>query len=92
MGTTCSKIAADYAPVLHAAQAACGAQDWPAGTLYVVATPIGNLADVTLRALHLLATADAIACEDTRHSAQMLRAWGIEAPRLLALHEHNEAE
>lgn len=92
MGTVGSKGAADYAPALAAAQAACGAQDWPAGTLYVVATPIGNLADATLRALHLLSIADAIACEDTRHSAQMLRAWGIEAPRLLALHEHNEAE
>lgn len=92
MGTASSGGAADYAPALAAAQAACGAQQWPAGTLYVVATPIGNLADVTLRALHLLALADAVACEDTRHSRQMLRAWGIEPPRLLAVHEHNEAE
>lgn len=92
MGTVGSKGAADYAPALAAAQAACGAQDWPAGTLYVVATPIGNLADVTLRALHLLSIADAIACEDTRHSRQMLQAWGVEPRRPLALHEHNEAQ
>lgn len=57
----------------------------------MVATPIGNLADVTLRALHVLGLVDAIACEDTRHTQAMLRAYGIDKP-LLALHEHNEAE
>ena len=61
----------------------------PPAALYVVATPIGNLADLTLRALHVLALVDAIACEDTRHSAALLRHFGIAKP-LLALHEHNE--
>lgn len=60
----------------------------------MVATPIGNLADITLRALHVLQLADAIACEDTRHTALLLRAYGIAAPasRLLALHQHNEQQ
>lgn len=62
--------------------------------LYVVATPIGNLADISLRALHLLALADAVACEDTRHTQQLLRAYGIDKPgsALLAVHQHNEAQ
>ena len=77
---------------LQAAQQAAGPQHYPAGALYVVATPIGNLADITLRALHVLQLADAIACEDTRHTQQLLRAYGIDARQLIALHEHNEAE
>ena len=76
---------------LQAAQAVAGAQHYPAGALYLVATPIGNLADITLRALHLLQQVDAVACEDTRHSGALLRAYGIERP-LLALHQHNERE
>ena len=69
-------------------------QHYPQGALYVVATPIGNLADITLRALHVLQTVDVVACEDTRHTQTLLRAYGIEAgsSRLLALHQHNEAE
>lgn len=60
----------------------------------MVATPIGNLADVSLRALHLLALADAVACEDTRHTQALLRALGLERPAggLIPLHQHNEAE
>lgn len=60
----------------------------------MVATPIGNLADITLRALHVLQLVDVIACEDTRHTQSLLRAYGIEhsSQQLLALHQHNEAE
>lgn len=57
--------------------------------LYVVATPIGNLRDITLRALETLAAADSILCEDTRMSARLLDHYGIRAPRY-PLHEHNE--
>lgn len=66
-------------------------QHYPESTLYVVATPIGNLADISLRALHVLQLATAIACEDTRHTQGLLRQYGIEKP-LLAVHEHNELE
>lgn len=62
-----------------------------AGALHVVATPIGNLGDLTLRAREVLASVDAICAEDTRHTRQLLGALGIERP-LLALHEHNEAD
>jgi 16S rRNA (cytidine1402-2'-O)-methyltransferase len=60
----------------------------PAG-LYVVATPIGNLGDLTARARATLAAADLIACEDTRHTRRLLQANGIDRP-LLSYHEHNE--
>lgn len=60
------------------------------GTLHVVATPIGNLEDVTLRALRVLREADLVLAEDTRHSAVLLRHHGIAA-RLRSLHAHNEA-
>jgi 16S rRNA (cytidine1402-2'-O)-methyltransferase len=77
---------------LHAAAAAAaGAQQYPPGTLYVVATPIGNLADITLRALHVLGLVDAVACEDTRVGGGLLRSYGLSKP-LLALHAHNEHE
>jgi 16S rRNA (cytidine1402-2'-O)-methyltransferase len=79
----------DLAP--SAAKAAAGMQHYPQATLYVVATPIGNLADISLRALHVLQLADAIACEDTRHTQGLLRQFGIDKP-LLAVHEHNELE
>lgn len=62
-----------------------------AGALHVVATPIGNLGDLTVRAREVLASVDAICAEDTRHTRQLLGALGIERP-LVALHEHNEAE
>lgn len=57
--------------------------------LYLVATPIGNLADITLRALHVLAHSDVIYCEDTRVSARLMQHYGISAP-LKAFHDHNE--
>ena len=64
-------------------------QDLPPGALYMVATPIGNMGDITLRALHVLNSVDGIACEDTRHSAPLLQHFGIHK-KCLALHEHNE--
>jgi 16S rRNA (cytidine1402-2'-O)-methyltransferase len=81
----------DASLLLRAAESAAGTQQYPAGTLYVVATPIGNLADLSLRALHVLALVDQVACEDTRHSGALLRHLGLSKP-LLALHEHNEAQ
>ncbi len=79
---------------LDAAHAAAASQHYPPGALYVVATPIGNLADISLRALHVLSLADCIACEDTRHTQSLLRAYGVDksAQQLLALHQHNEAQ
>lgn len=64
-------------------------QDLPARALYMIATPIGNMGDITLRALHILNSVDGIACEDTRHSAPLLQHFGIHK-KCVALHEHNE--
>ena len=82
-----------------AAQEAAGKQNYPASTLYIVATPIGNLADISLRALHVLNLVDAIACEDTRHTQPLLRTYGINVGNnlggkkpMLAVHQHNELE
>ncbi len=77
--------------IAQAAQAAAAGQSWPAGALYVVATPIGNRADLSLRAVHALGLADAVACEDTRNSGTLLAHLGLAKP-LLALHEHNERD
>jgi 16S rRNA (cytidine1402-2'-O)-methyltransferase len=66
-------------------------QTYPASTLYVVATPIGNIGDISLRALQVLALADAVACEDTRNTAQLLSRYSMVKP-LIAAHQHNERE
>jgi 16S rRNA (cytidine1402-2'-O)-methyltransferase len=66
----------------------CGAMP---GTLYLVATPIGNLADITHRALQVLRDVDLIACEDTRHTRKLLQHYGVET-KTISYHEHNEQQ
>src|SRR6267378_2575052 len=62
-----------------------------AGTLYLVSTPIGNLEDITHRAVRLLGEVELIACEDTRHTRKLLNHYGIKT-RTISYHEHNERE
>ncbi len=87
-------LTAQFDLALQAARQACAAQDYPTAALYVVATPIGNLADISLRALYVLQIADLLACEDTRHSQAMLRVLGIDKTKTqwLAAHQHNEQQ
>ena len=87
-------MSALFTSALAASAEAASGQHYPQGTLYVVATPIGNLADISLRALYVLGLVDAIACEDTRHTQSLLRAYGIDksASQLIAVHQHNEAQ
>ena len=76
---------------LRAAAADAASQDYPLATLYVIATPIGNRADITVRALACLARVDAVAAEDTRTARQLLHHYGIDKP-MIAAHRHNENE
>jgi 16S rRNA (cytidine1402-2'-O)-methyltransferase len=87
-------LTTSFAAALGAAKDAAASQHYPQGALYVVATPIGNLADISLRALHVLQIVDCVACEDTRHTQGLLRSYGLDRPgsQLLAVHQHNEAE
>lgn len=66
-------------------------QVYSVGTLYVIATPIGNVGDITLRALHVLSLVDAVACEDTRNTSLLLKRYGL-SKSLIAAHQHNERE
>jgi 16S rRNA (cytidine1402-2'-O)-methyltransferase len=66
-------------------------QVYPTATLYVVATPIGNVSDISIRALHVLALVDAVACEDTRNTGHLLTRFGLNKP-MIAAHQHNERE
>ena len=66
--------------------------DGGGGAIVLVATPIGNLGDLSPRAVEALRAADIIACEDTRHSGKLLHHAGITPRRLVAVHAHNEAE
>jgi 16S rRNA (cytidine1402-2'-O)-methyltransferase len=87
-------MSALFTSALAASAEAASGQHYPQSTLYVVATPIGNLADISLRALHVLGLCDAIACEDTRHTQALLRAYGVDknSGQLIAVHQHNEAQ
>jgi 16S rRNA (cytidine1402-2'-O)-methyltransferase len=84
-------LSIDALQIQQAAAAAAAAQQYPAPALYVVATPIGNLADITLRAVHVLSLVDAVACEDSRVAGALLHHLGLHKP-LIALHQHNERE
>lgn len=66
-------------------------QVYPLSALYVVATPIGNTGDITLRAINVLSIADAVACEDTRNTMHLLKRYGL-SKELIPAHEHNERE
>ena len=79
----------DTSLLRQAAALAAGHQHYPTAALYVVATPIGNLADLGLRAIQVLGLVDAVACEDTRVTGGLLRHLGLDKP-LLPLHQHNE--
>jgi 16S rRNA (cytidine1402-2'-O)-methyltransferase len=74
-------------PVLNEA----ALQVYPTATLYVVATPIGNVTDISVRALHVLAMVDAVACEDTRNTGHLLTRFGLHK-HMIAAHQHNERE
>lgn len=86
MTLTTSSLAAQLAGLHDLTQ-----QTYPTGALYVVATPLGNLADISLRALHVLGLVDVVACEDTRNTGTLLSRFGIRSS-LMAAHEHNERE
>lgn len=76
--------------LLPATQEIAATQHYPTSSLYLLATPIGNLADISLRTLHVLQLADTIACEDTRTTRNLLQQYGITPRHMLAAHQHNE--
>jgi 16S rRNA (cytidine1402-2'-O)-methyltransferase len=84
-------LSIDVLQIQQAAAAAAAAQQYPAPALYVVATPIGNLADIALWAVHVLSLVDAVPCEDSRVAGALLHHLGLHKP-LITLHQHNERE
>jgi 16S rRNA (cytidine1402-2'-O)-methyltransferase len=86
ISSSCAALSA-ASPIMHDVSH----QIYPCSTLYVVATPIGNTGDISLRALHLLSIVDAVACEDTRNTTHLLTRYGLSR-NLIAAHQHNERE
>ncbi len=87
-------MSAPYSKALDLAKELVGHQTLSTHTLYMVASPIGNLADISIRALFVLQMVDFVACEDTRHTQSLCRSYGLEIPnhQWIALHQHNELE
>jgi 16S rRNA (cytidine(1402)-2'-O)-methyltransferase len=85
---------ATYSKVLDLAQELVGHQTLSTHTLYMIASPIGNLADISIRALFVLQKVDFIACEDTRHTQSLCRSYGLEiaSNQWISVHQHNEWE
>jgi 16S rRNA (cytidine1402-2'-O)-methyltransferase len=85
---------ATYSKVLDLAQELVGHQTLSTHTLYMIASPIGNLADISIRALFVLQKVDFIACEDTRHTQSLCRSYGLEiaSNQWISVHQHNELE
>lgn len=79
----------DAKSLLQAATQVAAGQQYPKGALYLVASPIGNLADITLRAVQVLQLVDVVACEDTRVTGKLLSTLGLDK-KLVTLHQHNE--
>jgi 16S rRNA (cytidine1402-2'-O)-methyltransferase len=88
---TSSLYKPNQSEIITAEQGEIGMAAAKSGTLYVIATPIGNLADISARAREVLSAVSAICAEDTRHTRPLLNAFGIDKP-LIALHDHNEEE
>jgi len=87
-------MSAPYAKALEVAKQLVGNQALSPSSLFIIASPIGNLADVSLRALFVLQTMDFIACEDTRHTQQLCRSYGLEiaSSHWIPVHQHNELQ
>jgi len=87
-------MSAPYSKALEMAKDLVGHQELSPSSLYIVASPIGNLADVSLRALFVLQMMDFIACEDTRHTQQLCRSYGLDKPasHWIPVHQHNELQ
>ena len=87
-------MSATYSKALDLAKELVGNQSLSTHTLYIVASPIGNLADISIRALFILQMVDFIACEDTRHTQSLCRSYGLDiaSNKWISIHQHNELE